>query len=424
MDVSPKVIQIAASDSDGGASRAAYRLHHALQRLTSNSTMLVGRKNSEDENVYEVSQTLLLRIINRIKKSFYNRRWVRFSAPGQFFHTSANYFNGMLSRIRQLPHDIVNIHWIGSETLSIEEIERIEKPIVLTLHDMWAFCGAEHHSHDTPEARFRVGYESGNRTKGETGADLNRWVWERKRIAWKIKMTIVCPSRWLADCARGSLLFRGWPIYCIPNPLDVERWRPLSKKYSRELFGLPAEGRILLFGANGGELNPFKGADMLYEALSLLHQRGIGDFHLVVLGRSTPKIPVGYPCPVTYLGKLQDDSSLVAAYNAADVMIVPSRQENLPQTAIEAHACGIPVVAFNIGGLPDIIDHQKTGYLARPFEIVDLADGIAWVLADEQRRLAVGEAARDSAVRKYAEPVIAKAYRELYEHVLLLNHKK
>jgi len=415
--ISPKVIHIAASDSDGGASRAAYRLHRALQKLTGNSEMLVGRKKCDDELVHEIRRPRLLSFINRIKRLLSEKKWADFSAPGQFFHTSANYSNDILSGIRQLPHDIVNIHWIGSETLSIEEIEIIEKPIVLTLHDMWAFCGAEHHSPDVPAARFRVGYVHGNRTKGETGADLNRWVWERKRKAWKKGMAIVCPSRWLADCANGSLLFRGWQIHCIPNPLDVERWRPLPNKYSRQLLGLPAEERILLFAANGGELNPFKGADMLFEALTLLQQRGACNVHLVVLGRSTPKMPVGYPCPVTYLGKLQDDTSLVAAYNAADVVIVPSSQENLPQAAIEAHACGIPVVAFNIGGLPDIIEHQKTGYLARPFDITDLADGIAWVLGDEQLRQMLGSAARKSAVCKYAEPVIAKVYGELYEQL-------
>jgi len=413
-----KVMLVNQTDLLGGAARAVNRLHHSLMAASVNSFMLVNTKLSEDETVRVATQGRLLRLINIVKKYVNKKRWAGFSASDQSYHSTANFSCGMLNALQTMPHDIVNLHWLGSDTLTIEEIGRISKPIVWTLHDMWAFCGAEHYVPDDSGARFRTGYYKGNRPQGEIGPDMNRWVWERKHKAWEKPMTIVCPSRWLAECARESLLFSGYPIHCIPNPLDVQRWRPLSKAHSRELFGLPGEKQIILYGAQGGEADFRKGSDLLRTALNILHNNGVRNIQLVIYGQSAPKVQNELPFPVTYLGRLQDDVSMIAAYSAADVMIVPSRQDNLPQTAIEAHACGIPVVAFNIGGLSDIIEHRETGYLALPFEIVDLADGIAWVLADEQRRRVLGAAARESAVRKYSEPVIARAYSELFEQVL------
>lgn len=412
------VVLVNQTDIFGGAARAANRLHRTLQTKSVHSSMLVRVRSGDDETIHVAKQDFLLRLCNTVKERISSRRWEGFTASEQFFHSTANFSCGMLEALQIVPHDIVHLHWLGSDTLTIEEIGQIKKPIIWTLHDMWAFCGAEHFTHGDSGARFRVGYYKDNRPNSETGPDMNRWVWERKRKAWVVPMTIVCPSQWLAECAKDSALFSGWPVHCIPNPLDIQRWRPHSKVHSRELLGLSGDGQIILFGADGGEKDLRKGGDLLRNALITLHKNGVRNLQLVIFGQSAPKVQSEFPFPVTYLGRLHDDVSLVAAYSAADVMIVPSRQENLPQTAIEAHACGIPVVAFNIGGLPDIIEHQKTGYVARPFEIVDLADGIAWVLADEQRLRVLGATARESAVRKYAEPVIAKAYCELYEQVL------
>lgn len=411
------IVIISATDIIGGAARAANRLHHSLQIESVDSSMLVSVKATNYENVHVTKQSRSLRYLNKLKNRLESRRWAGFSS-NDAFHSTANFSSGMLESLQVIPHDLVNLHWLDSYTLTIEEIGRIKKPVIWTLHDMWAFCGAEHYTSDDSDARFRVGYQKCNRSQDETGPDLNRWVWERKLKSWHKPMTIVCPSRWLAECAKDSLLFRGWPVYCIPNPLDVQRWRPLNKEYSRELLGLSREGQIVLFGADGGEADLRKGGDLLRQALVDLYKNGVRNIHLVIFGESTPKIPVLFPFPVTYLGRLQDDISLVAAYSAADVMIVPSRQENLPQTAIEANSCGIPVVAFDIGGLPDIIEHKVTGYLARPYEIDDLANGIAWVLQNEPRRRVLGATARESAVFKYANPVIAKAYKELYQQVI------
>jgi glycosyltransferase involved in cell wall biosynthesis len=149
-----------------------------------------------------------------------------------------------------------------------------------------------------------------------------------------------------------------------------------------------------------------------------LSSRERKDIQLVVFGQEPPQQNVLLPYPVTYLGHLQEDASMIDAYNSADVMLVPSRQDNLPQTAVEAHACGVPVVAFKVGGLPDIVSHLASGFLASPFEIKDLADGIEWVLGDELRRAALGTAARERAVQNFSKPIIARSYADLYGQIL------
>lgn len=231
-------------------------------------------------------------------------------------------------------------------------------------------------------------------------------------------MTIVCPSQWLASCARESVLCKDWPVVSIPNPIDVELWQPIQKDKARARLGLDNDKRIVLFGSSTGESDPRKGADLLHEALHVLSSRELKDIQLVVFGQEPLQQNVLLPYPVTYLGHLQEDASMIDAYNSADVMLVPSRQDNLPQTAVEAHACGVPVVAFKVGGLPDIVSHLASGFLAIPFEIESLADGIEWVLGDESRRAVLGKTARELAVQNFSKPVIAKAYADLYGQIL------
>ncbi len=204
----------------------------------------------------------------------------------------------------------------------------------------------------------------------------------------------------------------------IPNPIDVELWQPIQKHVSRAKLRLANDKKIILFGSSTGESDPRKGADLLHEALHVLSSRGLKNIQLVVFGQEAPHQTEPLPYPVSYLGHLQEDARMIDAYNSADVMLVPSRQDNLPQTAVEAHACGVPVVAFKVGGLPDIVSHLASGFLASPFETGDLADGIEWVLGDESRREALGKTAREFAVQNFSKTVIAKAYSDLYGQIL------
>jgi glycosyltransferase involved in cell wall biosynthesis len=321
--------------------------------------------------------------------------------------------------------NLVHLHWLGDATLSIEEIGRLPMPLVWTLHDQWTFCGAEHYTSPpgpgeaaSSDERFVLGYSPSSRPSHEAGPDLNRRTWLRKSRAWTRPMQIACPSTWLADCARRSVLMASWPITVIPYPIDLASWAPLDQCHARALLQLPQDRPLVLFGAVGGTADPRKGADLLLEALQRLRVHVAGtpleQLELVVFGQGRPAQPPDLGFSIHYSGRLHDDLSLRLLYAAADVMVVPSRQEAFGQTASEAHACGTPVVAFRTGGLVDIVGDRSTGALAEPFDPASLAAAIGWVLEDHQRRRQLGAAARQRAERLWDPARVAGLYAEVY----------
>jgi glycosyltransferase involved in cell wall biosynthesis len=204
---------------------------------------------------------------------------------------------------------------------------------------------------------------------------------------------------------------RAWPVSVIPNCLDIDRWKPMEQALARELLDLPADVPLLLFGAMRGGRDPRKGFDLLTGALEQLRGEVPG-LELVIFGQLAPRNLPDLGFPVHYTGHLHDDLSLRAPYSAADALVVPSRQEAFGQTASEAQACGTPVVAFHIGGLPDIVEHQRTGYLVKAYETEDLAAGIRWVLSKD-----LGQASRERAVAKFSNAVVAEQYRTVYDQL-------
>ena len=408
-----RVIHLSTADSNGGAARAAYRIHKALQGTGIQSEMVVNEASSGDWSVKGPAGKLG-KASSRLRRYLASPFKALLHTENPVLHTPALVPSGWPGKLNATDADVVHLHGVHDEMISIADIGRIVKPVVWTLHDMWGFCGAEHYSEDD---RWCEGYWPGNRPPHESGFDLNRWTWLRKRRHWRRPLSIVTPSRWLADCASSSMLMRDWPVTVVPNCLDTERWQPLPQFLARQLLGLPEEGPLLLFGAIGGSQDPRKGFDLLLEALAQLRDRQPG-LQLVVFGELAPSEPPDLGFPVHYAGHLHDNLSLRALYSAADVFVLPSRQDNLPNTALEAQSCGTPVVAFRTGGLPDIVEHLRTGYLAQPNDPCDLAAGIAWVLDDRLRLQTLGEAARSRAEQLWNPARVASLYLEVYRAAL------
>lgn len=412
-----KVAQVSYYDIKGGAARAAYRVHHALRQNGTDSHMYVNQASAGDWTVHS-RESKWDKMIGRLLGNDGDpldgliRSVLKTGNP--ILHSPAILPSGWSRRLNQLDADLLHLHWVNGEMLSLSGIGKLQKPVVWTLHDMWAFCGAEHY---TEEFRWREGYRKGNRPSYEGGFDLNRWTWERKRKHWQRPMHIVTPSHWLAQCVRDSALMRDWPVSVIPNPIDTEHWQPLEKALARELLDLPKDVPLLLFGAIGGGQDPRKGFDLLRAALQHLCGE-IPELQLVVFGQLRPKDPPDLGFPIHYTGHLHDDLSLRALYSAADVMAVPSRQEAFGQTASEAHACGTPVVAFDTGGLPDIVEHQRTGYLAKSFDTVDLAQGLSWVLSDREQHATLGLAARERALGLWSYDRVAGQYQVVLQQAI------
>jgi glycosyltransferase involved in cell wall biosynthesis len=415
-----RVLHISTHDAYGGAARSAQRIHRALADSGLASRMRVLHRATSDESVRggEARQSINARIVNKLRDSWRSMRQRGWYTDNPVLHSFGQVSAGLVNELIADEATVINLHWV-SEMLSIRDIGRLNKPVVWTLHDMWAFCGGEHFAPDDAAARFRVGYRADNRPLGERGPDLNRRTWDAKRRAWaNQRFTIVSPSHWLADCARQSVLFADAAIHVIFYPLDTANvWRPIAPEVARIALGLPLEKKLILMGAQGGVADPRKGGDLLRDALGrvVTHPSNVA---LIVYGQSAPRKEQNWPCEVHWLGEVTDDRILALANSAADVVVVPSRQDNLPNTAVEAQACGTPVVGFDIGGLPDIVAHRETGWLAKPFNTADLAKGILWVLDDGNRRLSLKRAARERAVERFAPQIIAKQYSQLYEQLL------
>lgn len=248
---------------------------------------------------------------------------------------------------------------------------------------------------------------------------------EKKRRAYKgLNLTIVTPSRWLAECAKRSSLLSDLRVEVIPNALDIDIFKPIGKLPARNILSLSKNTknkRIILFGAISATANKLKGFKYLKEAISKLEKMKAfdkGELCLVIFGASHSRDIEKIPFQVEFLGRLYDDFSLALSYSAADIFIIPSHQDNLPNTVMESLSCGTPVVGFNIGGISEMIEHQVNGYLSEYKSSESLAEGIKWILEDENRAFKLREAARKKAVEKYSLEIQAKRYVSLYKKLL------
>jgi len=412
-----KSLLINTSDISGGAARAAYRIHKGMQEIGISSKMLVQSKTSDDKSVIGPGNKLK-RGLALLRPTFDSAFKKLFSGGSKTIFSPAWLpFSGILSQINSISPDIVHLHWICDGMLRIEELKRINKPIIWTLHDMWSFTGGCHYSDGCERFQQACGNCPQLNRSGKN--DLSHSVLRRKKKAWsKLNITIVTPSTWLAECAKESSLFSGRRMEVIHNGLNLNLFKPINKTTAREIWNLPINKKLILFGAMSATSDRRKGFDLLYEGLRQLSAQWSDKAELVVFGSSEPENPPDFGLPVHYLGRLQDDVGLALLYSAADVMVVPSRQDNLPNTVVEPLACGTPVVAFDIGGMPDMIDHKRNGYLAKPFDNSDLAAGINWVLSDENRHKELCIKAREKAVACFDIKKVAGQYAELYRQVL------
>lgn len=395
----------------GGAAKASYRVHHSLKSLLQ-SSMLVAYKDTNDSSVkviFNRFQFFCLKLKNYLLRRFIPKF---FQTTNPVLHSLGLFHSGVANQINKSDYDIVNLHWVNYEFMSISEISRIKKPVVWTLHDMWAFCGGEHY---TTDSRWAEGYTDSNRPKYESGFDLNKSVWNRKLRLWKKKQYVISPSHWLADCARKSILMKDWTIKVIPNAIDTKTWQAISKQDARSRLKLPLNKKLVLFGAIGGKSDPRKGYDLLQSALDQIGT-DTTDIELMIFGESAPAKDDG-KFKTHYFGEVKDETTLNHIYSAADVFVLPSRQDNLPNTAVEALASGTPVIAFDTCGLKDLVVHKQNGYLAQAFDTHDFANGIRWTLEDSERQKLLAAHSREFAVSKFSEEIISKQYFDFFTQV-------
>jgi len=388
-----RVLHLATLDC-GGAGIAAYRLHQGLRQIGVNSTMCVLHKSTNDPSVHW---------IQGIQDSGASRQAV--SLWPQLLKQWGNTLQGFPDRSRSLcffstPDSVVsleqqvkdfvviNLHWVaGLVDVASMPTALKGKKLVWTLHDMNPFTGGCHYAQDC--TRYQTSCHDCPQL-GPGPEDIVRNIWTLKRDSYaQLDLTVVTPSRWLGECSKSSALLGRFPHRVIPYGLDLEDdFRPMDRKQARQQLGLPEHARIVLFGASAvGDYR--KGFDLFLAAIDYLPRlvSGKDTVVLAAFGQAQDLGGLKTPYKLHPLGHLNSPAALSAAYSAADVFVIPTREDNLPNTVLESLACGTPVVGFELGGLPDMVAHCSTGYLA-PFPNVEaLAKGVHWVFQQDAAKL-------------------------------------
>lgn len=379
-----KVVQINTSTA-GGAGVAALRLNRALCAAGVASDLLVQEKTLQEPHVFGLNEsylgkkTALARFVGE-RLAFLpheKNKSVRFAfSPARV--------GADISKHPLLQNaDIIHLHWTQFGFLSLRSLQQIislKKPIFWTLHDQWAFTGGCHYSGEC------VGYEQHCGfcpfLKHPSASDLSTRVFAQKqRLLADLgpaAITFVSPSKWLGKMAQHAQLTKKFQTIVVPNPIDTSVFAPINKHEARQKLGLPADKKLVLFGS-ANTSDPRKGFAYFKAAISALAQT-LPNIEVVLFGKSSPNL--GLTLPVHDLG-MRTEAQIKYAYSAANVMVVPSLEDNFPNTITESMACGTPVVGFETGGIPEQITHLLDGYMAHLENIDSLKKGIEWVLENE-----------------------------------------
>jgi len=417
-----RVLIVNTSERTGGAAVAANRLMHALNNHGVKAKMLVRDKESDSLTVVGLKQTPWLQ---------WHFLWERFVVwlhlrlkREHLFEIDIANAGSDITRLREFQEaDVIHLHWINQGMLSLNGIQHIlksGKPVVWTMHDCWpatAVChvtlGCRNFTSHCSQCKYLP--------KGSSLADS---VWRKKeRMLESGHVTFVACSRWLTQEAKASALLNGQKIENIPNPIDTHIYKRQDRSKARQALGLPTDRRLILF-ASQRVTNPNKGMDYLIQACRLLaeqHPELKTQMGVVILGGHSEEVSQQLPFETYPLGYVNNEQRIVSVYNAADVFVLPSLSENLPNTIMEAMACGVPCIGFRVGGIPEEIDHQKNGYVAVYRSSDDLAHGLYWVLEEADREELSRQAVAKVAAC-YSQQSVALRYTDIYEQALAYKH--
>ncbi|GBE29169.1 D-inositol 3-phosphate glycosyltransferase [bacterium BMS3Bbin04] len=427
-----KIVILSMSDS-GGAGTAAWRLHRGLLNAGTESTMIVGTKKRQDPTVRvlplgagnggdlklldeDPSNAVWKHAAERWKR---NMREYPNRPPGLETFTDGR-SEVRLDLIREIREaDIINLHWVAG-LLDLPTVGSIlvGKPIVWTLHDLNAFTGGCHYSAGCLKYRDSCGACPALGSSSEN--DLSRQTWtQRSKFYRELDLHVVTPSNWLANEARSSGLLRGCDVRHISNPHPLDVFKPRDTAALRRSLKIGDDERVILFGADAVS-NLRKGFALLEQALPHLADRLGGEQQIVLLTMGRKPAPLSAPpgFRVHHLGSLADENRISAVYSMADLFVIPSLEDNLPNTIAEAMACGTPVVGFAIGGIPEMIEHRKTGYLAKPYDVQDLAQGMNWILDAIRQDPDLGRRCRLNAEQNYDPKRQTAEYSAVFEELM------
>jgi len=405
-----KILHVNYSDSIGGAAIAVNRLHYSLLNENIESFILVKVKNGNDNKII-CNQTKSDKFFDRVKISLIRRFNKALTFSTNTGSCSFGFFrSNLINEINESDADIVHLHWIGNETLSISQIKKVKKPIVWTFWDMWPINGSEHYSDNL---RHIDGYNKNNRPPSEKGLDLNRLLWNKKLKNFNFKMNIICPSKWLLEKTKKSKIFEKSSKDYIPLSVDKSFWIKENEINAKNYFEIPLDKKIILFSSTSGTNNR-KGFNYLCESLNIMNRE---DLFLIIIGEK-PKNFDKIKISKKYLGKFEDKVIIRKIYSAVDLIVMPSILEVFGQVILEGASCSVPAVIFDDTGGCDLIEHKVNGYVAEMKSIKDLAEGINWCLQSLEKNKFLGINARKIVEKYFDDKISAVKTIDLYKKIL------
>lgn len=415
-----RVLIVNTSERIGGAAIAAGRLVEALKNNGIKAKMLVREKQTDRLSVIELKRNWW-RVWQFIWERILIWKENRFKKHNLFAVDIANTGTDITTIPEFQAADIIHLHWINQGMLSLNDIRKIlqsGKPVVWTMHDMWPCTGICHHARECDKYHQEC-HHCPYIYKGGRKKDLSNQVFKKKKEVYQsAPVTFVTCSRWLKERAGQSALLKGHTIVDIPNPISTGLFKPQNALAARNKMELPTDKKLILFGSVK-VTDKRKGIDYFIESCKLLAEKYPEmkeELGVVVYGKNSECLKPLIPFQVYALDYISNEKDLVNIYNAVDLYVTPSLEENLPTTIMEAMACGVPCVGFNVGGIPEMIDHLHNGYVAEYKSAEDLANGIIWTLSESEYQSLSEEACR-KAVSNYSESIVAKKYIDIYNKI-------
>ena len=415
-----RILIVNTSERTGGAAIAAGRLTEALKSHGIKAKMLVRDKQTD-----RISTVALGGGWKQVRKFVWERVviWINshFRRERLFSVDIANTGNDITRLPEFKEADLIHLHWINQGMLSLKVIRKIlasGKPVVWTMHDMWPCTGICHHARTCTAFHSECG--ACPMIYSQKRKDLSTRIFRQKqRLYASGGIHFVTCSHWLEGMAKQSALLANQPVSVIPNPISTTLFHPIKQTEARQKLALPTEGKLILFGSVK-LTDKRKGIDYMVEACRLLakqHPALKEQLALVAVGMHAAELQPLVPFKVHNMGYVKEEHQLVEIYNAVDLYVIPSLDENLPNTIMEAMACGTPCVGFPTGGIPEMIDHLKNGYLTKEHSAEQLAEGIYTLLTTPAY-----ESLSHEAVAKvnacYSERSVANQYGQLYAKLL------
>ena len=412
-----RVLIVNTSERTGGAAVAANRLMEALNNNGVKAKMLVRDKLTNSLTVSALPGSW------RLRWHFLWERlvvWMHLHLRREhLFEIDIANCGTDITRLSEFQEaDVIHLHWINQGMLSLKNIRKIlesGKPVVWTMHDIWPATAVCHYCRGCEQYQKEC-----SQCPLLPGDGLVKKIWKHKRqMLSGQRVTFVCCSEWLAGEAKKSALLEGQRIVSIPNAIDTRLYRPQDKMQVRSSLHLPTDRRLILF-VSQRVTDPRKGIGYLVESINYLVQQYPemkDNTGIAILGGHAEEVVSQLVLPSYPLGYVSDLSRIVNIYNAADVFVLPSLEDNLPNTLMEAMACGVPCVGFCVGGIPEMINHQVNGYVARERDVADFAQGIRYVLAEADYKT-LSQECLHHVMQKYSQQSVANRYFEEYQQCI------